>query len=38
MSFILYICIGIAFWVYGKELYYKENPNTTISELVTNSP
>lgn len=38
MSFLLFCCVIIAVWVYGKEMYYKENPNTTQSEIITKSP
>lgn len=38
MSFMMFICVIIAIWVYGKEMYYKENPSTTITEKLTKSP
>lgn len=38
MSFLLLICVTVAIWVYGKEMYYKENPNTTTTEKITKSP
>lgn len=32
------ICVIFAFWNYGKELYFKEHPQTTYSEVTNNHP
>lgn len=28
-------CVIVACWVYGKDMYYKQNPTTIISEIIT---
>lgn len=32
------VCVSIAFWVYGKELIYREHPQTTYSETSNKHP
>lgn len=38
MTILLMICVCVGMWIYGKEMIYRENPNTTITEKITKSP
>lgn len=38
MSFMLFICVCIAIWIYGKELILREKPTATVTEKITKSP
>lgn len=38
LSFLLLGIVGVATWVYGKDMYYKSNPNSIFTEETTTHP
>lgn len=38
LSVTLFIILGVSLWVYGRDIYLKENPNITYVEISTDHP
>lgn len=38
LTILLLGCVVVACWVYGKDMYYREHPSATVSEIPTSMP
>ena len=38
LSFTLFVSVILACWIYGKDMYYRKNPNIAVSEIINKNP